>query len=126
MSYHSLHYFLYSPSPEKQCLITSFDLTEISRLNFSRPDLTRFPCLSYAYFAGKTGGSMTVVLNAVNEIAVGGFLAGKIGYLDIARFIKEAMDGHKLVKNPDLSEILEIDQKVKEETHKKLKENNKT
>ncbi|MBD3164602.1 1-deoxy-D-xylulose-5-phosphate reductoisomerase [Candidatus Woesearchaeota archaeon] len=93
--------------------LKSLDLVEVGELNFSKPDLSRFPCLSYAYSAGKTGGSMPAVMNAANEIAVGAFLEGKIGFMDIPRLVKEAMDEHKIIKNPGLDEILEINRKVK-------------
>ena len=64
-------------------------------LQFSPPDVEAFPCLSYAYEAGKAGGSLACVMNAANEAVVKLFLEGKIGFLDIPRIIKEQMQGHK-------------------------------
>jgi 1-deoxy-D-xylulose-5-phosphate reductoisomerase len=91
------------------------DLSKVGTLDFSSPDTDKFPCLSYAYSAGKIGGSLPCVLNAANEVAVSKFLSDEIGFLDIARFIKERMDKHTVVRKPELSELLEIDKRIKEE-----------
>ena len=95
--------------------LAALDLTKISNLDFKKYDSGRFPCLAYAYEAGKIGGTMAAVMNAANEIAVAAFLENKIGFLDIPMIIKKAMEKHTLIKNPDFGEILEIDKKVKEE-----------
>jgi len=81
----------------------ALDLARVGTLTFEEPDPDRFPCLAYAYTALEAGGSMPAVLSAANEVAVNCFLEGKIGYGDIARVIKTAMDGHSpsAVKNVD-------------------------
>jgi len=94
------------------------NLTEIKNLSFEKPNFELFPCLQYAYDAGKKGGTMPCVLNAANEIAVQSFLENKIKFLDIPRFIKTMMEKHNIINNPSLNEILETDQKIKEETKK--------
>ena len=94
------------------------NLIEIKNLSFEKPNFELFPCLQYAYDAGKLGGTMPCVLNAANEIAVQSFLENKIKFLDIPRFIKTMMEKHNIINNPSLIEILEIDQKIKEETKK--------
>jgi len=98
----------------------NIDITEVKKLEFEKPDTERFPCLKYAYDAGKQGGTMPAVMNAANEIAVAAFLKEKIQYIDIPKIIKQAMDNHKNIKNPELDDILEIDRKVKEELRKKI------
>ena len=52
-------------------------------LTFLPPDRENFPCLELAYSAGKRGGTMPVVLNAANELAVASFLKGEIPFLQI-------------------------------------------
>ena len=94
------------------------NLTEIGKLSFEEPDFERFPCLKYAFDTGKIGGSMGAVLSAANEIAVYAFLDEKIKYLDIAKIIKKMIDEHKVIKNPDINQILDVDKKIKEETRK--------
>ncbi len=67
------------------------DFTQLSALTFERPDSGRFPALRLAREALVTGGLAPVVLNAANEAAVAAFLAGRIGFLDIARTVEDVM-----------------------------------
>ena len=71
--------------------ISTFDLTTLSQLDFSAPDLTRFPCLRLAYEAAETGGKACIALNAADEIAVAAFLAGDIPFLGIPRTIETVL-----------------------------------
>jgi len=100
------------------------NLTEIKNLSFSEPNLNLFPCLKFAYDAGKTGGTLPAVLNAANEILVHAFLENKIKFLDIPRLINKMMQEHNVIKTPDLNQILDVDKKVKEETQKIIEEQN--
>jgi len=70
------------------------DLASIGQLTFMEPDMDCFPCLAYAYDALREGGTMPAVLNAANEVAVEGFLDGKIGFMDIPKIIRKTMDAH--------------------------------
>ncbi|MGN0464797.1 MAG: 1-deoxy-D-xylulose-5-phosphate reductoisomerase [Lachnospiraceae bacterium] len=88
------------------------DFTAIKSLSFDVPDLDVFEGLKMAYEAGRVGGSLPTVFNAANEKAVSLFLDKKITFLDIAKIIRECMDEHKVVKNPSLDIILEIEQEV--------------
>ncbi len=72
--------------------VPPLDLFEIGRLNFERPDLRRFPCLSLAFQALRAGGNAPAVLNAANEVAVQAFLEGQLAYPDIARVIAVSLD----------------------------------
>lgn len=87
----------------------SLNLAEIAQLNFKAMDFNRYKCLKYAYDAIKIGGTMPVVLNAVNEVAVAKFLNKEIGFLDIERLIEQEMDAHDVIPHPTLEQILEID-----------------
>ena len=68
------------------------DLVAAGKLTFAKPDLETFRCLALAIRAAKTGGTAPAVLNGANEIAVARFLAGEIGFLDIARVVEAALD----------------------------------
>jgi 1-deoxy-D-xylulose-5-phosphate reductoisomerase len=81
------------------------DLAKLGQLTFEPPDLERFPALRLAGQALKTGGAAPTILNAANEIAVQGFLAGRIGFLDIARIVEETL---ATVDEPDVSDLSEI------------------
>jgi len=68
------------------------DLAAIGSLTFEKPDLERFPALALARRALESGGWATNILNAANEVAVEAFLAGEIGFLDIAAVVAEALE----------------------------------
>ncbi len=98
--------------PDRLPLVSAkrLNLADAAALHFKKMDFDRFPCLQYAYEAGKTGGTMPTVLNAANEAAVGLFLGGKIPFLTIESLIEQAMKRHKLIENPGLETIQEVDQ----------------
>ncbi|OGC03514.1 1-deoxy-D-xylulose-5-phosphate reductoisomerase [candidate division WOR-1 bacterium RIFOXYA12_FULL_43_27] len=73
------------------------DFTKLAALTFEKPDKEKFSCLDLAYQAGRTGGTMPAVMNAANDEAVNQFLRGKIGYLDIAILVREAMASNSLL-----------------------------
>lgn len=93
------------------------DFQSLQDLTFSSPDLNQFPNLALAYHAGREGGSMPVVLNAANEVAVALFLQEKIRFTDIPRLVGEAMEGHNRVAFPDLDSILEIDAIIRKQVY---------
>ncbi|MBL8660317.1 MAG: 1-deoxy-D-xylulose-5-phosphate reductoisomerase [Rhodospirillales bacterium] len=66
-------------------------LGEIGALTFYPPDPDRFPALRIAREALRRGGAAAIVLNAANEVAVGSFLAGEIGFLSIAQVVEETI-----------------------------------
>lgn len=85
------------------------DFFRLGKITFEEPDPETFTGLKLAYEAFKAGGSMPTVFNAANEKAVSLFLQEKIHFLDIARIIGQAMDEHKVIENPDLTQILETE-----------------
>lgn len=102
--------------PDRLPLKTSnrLNLAEIGKLHFSEMDFNRFPCLKFAYEAGKTGGTMPTVLNAANEAAVAGFLEGRISFLAIETLIEKALTNHKAIAAPDLETIQKIDTETRQ------------
>ena len=86
------------------------NLVEIGKLHFEEMNVTRYPCLQYAYEAGKIGGTMPTVLNAANEAAVANFLEGRISFLEIETLIEQALNRHQVIADPDLMTIREVDQ----------------
>jgi 1-deoxy-D-xylulose-5-phosphate reductoisomerase len=73
-----------APSPR-------LDLAKLGRLTFEQPDVHRFPALALAREALHRGEGSPTILNAANEIAVGAFLAGRIGFLDIVNSVEETL-----------------------------------
>ncbi|MDA0771853.1 MAG: 1-deoxy-D-xylulose-5-phosphate reductoisomerase [Cyanobacteria bacterium] len=91
-----------------------FNIFSMGSLDFEFPDTKKFPALNLAYAAGRQGHSFPTALNSVNEAAVALFLEEKIQYLDIAKIIEGELNQHKLIKNPCVDTILEIDKEIKE------------
>ncbi len=87
------------------------DLVKAGNLTFREPDHAKYPCMDLAYAAGRTGGTMTAVLNAANEQAVALFLAEKVSFLQIPQVIERVCDRHRrdLNPNPGLEDILAVD-----------------
>jgi len=85
------------------------DFTGIGALTFQQPDIEKFPCLALAYEACETGETLPAVLNAANETAVNAFLNQRVSFTKIFEIIDKTMDGHKVVKNPALSDIIDAD-----------------
>jgi 1-deoxy-D-xylulose-5-phosphate reductoisomerase len=91
------------------CPAPTLDFVKIGALTFDAPDPTRFPCLRLAREAGMLGGAAPVVLNAANEVAVGAFLEGRCGFMDIPRVIEAALDAHGAARCDGLEACLAID-----------------
>ncbi|QIH78200.1 1-deoxy-D-xylulose-5-phosphate reductoisomerase [Macrococcoides canis] len=89
------------------------NLAEVGQLDFKAMDFERYRCLKLAFDAMKIGGTMPVVMNAVNEVVVQQFLDEEIGFLDIETIIEREMQAHDVIQNPDLETILEVDAKYK-------------
>jgi 1-deoxy-D-xylulose-5-phosphate reductoisomerase len=88
--------------------VARLDLAAIGRLTFEAPDEERFPALRLARAALAAGDSAATVLSAANEVAVHSFLAGEIGFLDIARVVETALEktpGRALATLEDVAEI---------------------
>lgn len=85
------------------------DFTQMRMLEFHKPDLEKFPCLALARDALSTGGTMTAVLNAANEVAVESFLGEKIRFTAIPRVVDSVMRKHTVKYHPELDDVLESD-----------------
>ncbi len=85
------------------------NLTQLGQLTFLPVDKEKYPALGLAYQALKAGGTMPVVLNAANEVAVAAFLDRQIGFLEIHRVIRRTMEAHDVKHPKGLGEILEVD-----------------
>ena len=97
--------------PRSVCAdIKRMNFQSIGTLTFEEPDFELFPSLKLAYEAMQVGGTMPVVLNAANEVAVELFLASTINFTDIPRVVEHAMEQHKPITNPTLDDILMVDQ----------------
>lgn len=85
------------------------DLIQIAKLTFEAPDNKRFPALSLARQAQRSGGQAPAILNAANEVAVRGFLDGAINFLDIVTVVHLTLDQMGQGSIGSLEEVNEID-----------------
>ncbi len=98
--------------------VKRLSLAEWGALHFERPDIERFPALRLAYEALRIGGSAPAVLNGANEAAVSAFMAGRIGLLQIAEVVEEALRAHDVVKVDSLDTLLTVDLAARESAEK--------
>ena len=89
--------------------VRPLDLLAIATLNFERPDERRFPCLGLAYRALQAGESAPAVLNAANEVAVEAFLAGRLGFTQIAEINEKVLHQVPVIPQETLDDVLRAD-----------------
>jgi 1-deoxy-D-xylulose-5-phosphate reductoisomerase len=89
--------------------LPSLDLARAGRLDFHAPAHDRFPCLGLAYRALREGGTLPVVLNAANEVAVESFLDGKLGFTAIPQVIEKTMNAHEVERVSTLEVVRRVD-----------------
>ena len=85
------------------------DLAALGRLEFSEPDLVRFPALRLAREALEAGAGAPTILSAANEIAVDAFLERKLGFLDIAAVVESVINELGAPPAPSLEAVLALD-----------------
>jgi 1-deoxy-D-xylulose-5-phosphate reductoisomerase len=86
-----IHYALHWPERVASPL-QGFELTRFRELTFEAVDPERFPSLALGYRCVAEGGDSGACLNAADEEAVHAFLAGRIGFQDIARINRSVLD----------------------------------
>ncbi|HKS26192.1 MAG TPA: 1-deoxy-D-xylulose-5-phosphate reductoisomerase [Pyrinomonadaceae bacterium] len=105
---HAIQYALTYPERHTSEL-PPLDLTKLQALHFEEPDVERFPAISLAYRALRTGGTLPAAMNAANEMAVEAFINGHISFNDIPRVIEAVMDEHEVEAVTDLGVVLRTD-----------------
>jgi 1-deoxy-D-xylulose-5-phosphate reductoisomerase len=88
---------------------------ELGAWHFEQPDHETFPALQLGYEVARRGGTCGAVLNAANEAAVGRFLAGELGFLDIPRVCRDVLKSHHYSARPTLAELSAADRWARQE-----------
>jgi 1-deoxy-D-xylulose-5-phosphate reductoisomerase len=96
-----------------QTPVARLDLIAQKALTFEAPDEQRFPALALSRAALRRGGAAPTVLNAANEVAVEGFLAGRLSFPGITEVVAHTLEladkrGHQGVIG-DVALALQID-----------------
>ncbi|MSO89293.1 MAG: 1-deoxy-D-xylulose-5-phosphate reductoisomerase [Rhodospirillaceae bacterium] len=89
------------------------DLAKLGQLTFEAPDPARFPALRVARDALHQGGGAPTILNAANEVAVQGFLAGRVGFLDIVRVVERCLETVESMTPGDLVDVQALDEEAR-------------
>lgn len=94
--------------------VSALDMIATAQLTFEAPDTLRFPCLRLATEAAAAGGTATTVLNAADEIAVPAFLEKRIGFMDIAKHVEEALQRIPVQVVDSVETLFDTDLKTRE------------
>ena len=104
--------------PDRKVLdLPKLNLHKLGTMNFFDPDRKLFPAIDVAIAAINEGGTVPVVLNAVNEIMVYKFLQGKVKFTDIVKNVEEEISKHKKIKDPTIDQIFEVNDEIWKRLH---------
>ncbi len=122
---HAIGYALHWPD-RGHVPVERLNLAAIGQLSFETPNPEKYPALTIASTVMHLGGHAGAVFNAAKEIALDGFIAGKIGFLDMAKVVDETLNdmasGHGLQSEPKmLDAILAVDQEARARAEQKIK-----
>ena len=106
--------------PERIASGLRFNVLELKRLDFSPPDLAKFPCLRLACEAAEAGGVKTVALNAADEVAVAAFLNHEIGFIDIPRVVEHTLNETEDRHPESIEEVLAADARARALARQKM------
>jgi len=90
----------------------------LANIQFEKPNTDVLRGIPIAVEASRIGGSMLTAMNAANEYAVASFLKKDIAFFQIYDMIEYAMSKHRVIKHPDLSQILETERETYERLNK--------
>jgi 1-deoxy-D-xylulose-5-phosphate reductoisomerase len=111
--------------PERIQSDMRFPVGNLRHLDFSPPDMNKFPCLRLAYEAAEAGGARTVALNAADEVAVAGFLEGSITFDEIPRIIEDTVSASNCGILESIAKVLEADAEARRYAQERVLEMNK-
>ncbi|MGH6729334.1 MAG: 1-deoxy-D-xylulose-5-phosphate reductoisomerase, partial [Sphingomicrobium sp.] len=89
------------------------DLAALARLDFEAPDSERFPALRLGREALEAGGAAPTVLNAANEVAVECFLAGRIGFTEIAAIVEQSLGLDDSPAPRSIDDVIAVDRQTR-------------
>ena len=87
---HAIGFALHWPK-RRELPVARLDLAQLGQLRFERPDEARFPALRLAREVMAAGGLAGAVFNAAKEAALDAFIAGRIGFMDMAVVVERVL-----------------------------------
>ncbi|MBQ4332982.1 MAG: 1-deoxy-D-xylulose-5-phosphate reductoisomerase [Clostridia bacterium] len=101
------------------CPARQLRLEDWKNLTFYAPDNEAFPAMNLARSALTMGGLYPAALNAANEVAVGAFIAGRIGFTAITRLAAEALE-MSLPTPASVEDVFAADSEVRKRTRRRI------
>lgn len=98
--------------------VRQLDLTEFGTLTFEKPDYETFSCINLCRRAFEKGGLYPAAVNAANEKANELFRRGRIGFLDIARAVSNALETAPQKNDYSLEDVFETDRLIRSQTER--------
>lgn len=87
---HAIGYALHWPD-RRTLPVDRLDLAQIATLEFRAPDEQRYPALRLAREVMAAGGLCGAIFNAAKEEALDSFIAGRIGFMDMADVVEQVL-----------------------------------
>jgi 1-deoxy-D-xylulose-5-phosphate reductoisomerase len=100
--------------PERVPSDMRFPVMDLRHLDFSPPDMSKFPCLRLAYEAVEAGGAKTIALNAADEVAVAAFLEERIGFDAIPQIVEDVMSATPAGRLESIHTVLALDAEARQ------------
>ncbi len=114
---HALHW------PDRRALpVERLDLAAIGSLSFRAADEARWPALRLAREVMAAGGGAGAIFNAAKEQALDGFIAGRIGFADMATVVETALENLHSISDTasplGLEAVMVLDQRARQEAQR--------
>jgi 1-deoxy-D-xylulose-5-phosphate reductoisomerase len=109
-----IQYALTYPRRQRS-IATKVDWRQAFNLQFEPADVERFPALALGQEVARAGGTSGAVLNAANEAAVSGFLAGELPFTQIVPACRDVLRHHDFDPNPSLERLFAVDRWARQE-----------
>ncbi|HNV55620.1 MAG TPA: 1-deoxy-D-xylulose-5-phosphate reductoisomerase, partial [Pseudomonadales bacterium] len=94
--------------------VPALDLVAIGQLEFSKPDLARYPALALAIAAARAGGGAGAVLNAANEVAVDAFLQRRLLFTEMVALLEQVLEQLVPLRVDSIEQVLEVDMRARQ------------
>ena len=117
-----IHFALNYPNRARSSL-PRINLVKIGQLTFKKLDTKKFPSIDLCYKAIEQGGTLPVVLNAANEVAVSAFLNRRLSFGNIIKVVSLTMEAHQNILNPTINDIIYQDREARKIAEEICKEN---
>ena len=101
--------------------VKKLSLAEYGTLTFFEPDYKTFECIDICREAIEKGGLYPCIVNGANESANKIFREGKIGFSDVSRLVRKALETVDSREEYSLQDVFEADKKARETVYRHIR-----